>query len=310
MAKVNEYYKVLGLSPDADKAAIKKAYRRLALKYHPDRDPSSKQKFLDILEAYEVLMGIRKRKEPKAVYSAREIEHIYNTLQQIANEKKRQRLKKLAAQKRNQRALEQAKEYKKALITLGGVLIIAISSYAAYNWYFNLMLNRDKQTAVAIVIGLETKRVIYQFKTANGELLKNKEYVRSCGLEMLAETGLPLRVGHRFKLNYSTKNPSYQKINYQLASAETLRNYVNMCIPKVYEIYKKSWQKYTLEQRKVRAQCLLYLIYQKMGLRGLAHIYHYNENPLENIYQNKITWHFFRSKDGFKEIQTLCKSPL
>ena len=53
-----DYYEVLGVARDADDAAIKKAYRKLAMKYHPDRNPDDKQaeeKFKEIGEAYEVL---------------------------------------------------------------------------------------------------------------------------------------------------------------------------------------------------------------------------------------------------------------
>ncbi len=51
------YYRVLGLSPGARKPKIKQAFRQLALKYHPDvnSDPDAAEKFLDIVEAYQVL---------------------------------------------------------------------------------------------------------------------------------------------------------------------------------------------------------------------------------------------------------------
>ncbi|MBR2570807.1 MAG: molecular chaperone DnaJ [Clostridia bacterium] len=63
MAK-RDYYEVLGIQKDADDAAIKKAYRTLAKKYHPDVNPGDKQaeeKFKEINEAYEVLGDPQKR---------------------------------------------------------------------------------------------------------------------------------------------------------------------------------------------------------------------------------------------------------
>ena len=63
MAK-RDYYEVLGVGKDADGTAIKKAYRKLALKYHPDRNPDDKEaeeKFKEAAEAYEVLSDDQKK---------------------------------------------------------------------------------------------------------------------------------------------------------------------------------------------------------------------------------------------------------
>ena len=58
MAEKRDYYEVLGVSRNADAAEIKKAYRKLALQYHPDRNPGDKaaeEKFKEAAEAYDVL---------------------------------------------------------------------------------------------------------------------------------------------------------------------------------------------------------------------------------------------------------------
>ena len=63
MAK-RDYYEVLGLGRDAEDDAIKKAYRKLAMKYHPDRNPDNKEaeeQFKEAKEAYEVLSDANKR---------------------------------------------------------------------------------------------------------------------------------------------------------------------------------------------------------------------------------------------------------
>lgn len=59
-----DYYEVLGISKNADDREIKKSYKRLAMKFHPDRNPgnvSAETKFKEIKEAYEVLSNPEKR---------------------------------------------------------------------------------------------------------------------------------------------------------------------------------------------------------------------------------------------------------
>ncbi len=65
MAKKIDYYKILGVKKDTKAADIKKAYRRLARKYHPDVNPgdkASEEKFKEIQGAYDVLSDEKKRK--------------------------------------------------------------------------------------------------------------------------------------------------------------------------------------------------------------------------------------------------------
>jgi len=65
VAQKRDYYEVLGVPRDADAETIKRAYRRAALKYHPDRnpdDPEAEAKFKEAAEAYEVLSDPEKRR--------------------------------------------------------------------------------------------------------------------------------------------------------------------------------------------------------------------------------------------------------
>lgn len=61
---MKDYYEILGVSRDASEIEIKKTFRQLALKYHPDRNPENKEseeKFKEINEAYSCLIDSQKR---------------------------------------------------------------------------------------------------------------------------------------------------------------------------------------------------------------------------------------------------------
>ena len=66
MAQKRDYYEVLGVAKTASEDEIKKAYRQIAIKYHPDRNPGDKQaeeKFKEAAEAYNVLHDPQKRQQ-------------------------------------------------------------------------------------------------------------------------------------------------------------------------------------------------------------------------------------------------------
>ncbi len=62
---MKDYYQILNVSRTTDQVSIKKAFRTLAMQYHPDRNPTDRgeaeQKFKEINEAYEVLSNERRR---------------------------------------------------------------------------------------------------------------------------------------------------------------------------------------------------------------------------------------------------------
>jgi hypothetical protein len=67
---MNSYYQALGIPEGADLPTIKRAYRELAKKYHPDHnpDPSAKEQFIQVTEAYEYLIG--KAAAPSVSYAS------------------------------------------------------------------------------------------------------------------------------------------------------------------------------------------------------------------------------------------------
>ena len=72
MAEKRDYYEVLGVGKNANADEIKKAYRKAAIKYHPDKNPGDKEaeeKFKEAAEAYDVLSNPDKRSTNIDIYS-------------------------------------------------------------------------------------------------------------------------------------------------------------------------------------------------------------------------------------------------
>jgi molecular chaperone DnaJ len=60
---MKNYYEILGISKDATQDEIKKVYRKLAVQYHPDKNPEGDEKFKEIAEAYDILSDVNKRND-------------------------------------------------------------------------------------------------------------------------------------------------------------------------------------------------------------------------------------------------------
>ncbi len=86
----SNYYQILGVSQDASAEDIKKAFRRMALQYHPDRNPENVQeageKFKEINEAYEVLSDEQRRWQYDRLASLSSYPRRTMTMEDIFNE--------------------------------------------------------------------------------------------------------------------------------------------------------------------------------------------------------------------------------
>ena len=304
---MRQYYKILGLEPGASQDEIKKAYRKMAMKYHPDvnKSPDARQRFTEILEAYEYLTGIRKAR--KREFTQAEKERFYDLMKKVAEERAKAKYRERVRQFRKQREEQQNREYQKGIIMFFAVIIVGVSIWQGYRFYYSLRINRDPVKTELQVVGLATKRVIYQFISGDS-IIQDRRYVGRYGLEMLAGNGLPLRIGDQFEVVYSNEDPSYHKINYEKVSPETMRRYLRLSSEGLKSIYGDDWRDLEEGDQNVRALCMSLLIFNEYGFDGLAKIVFHDASFLSNFAHNSIRWRFLIDDEAYREIYESCEN--
>ena len=304
---MDQYYQVLGLPANASKDEVKKAYRRLAMRYHPDLNPSGKEKFKEIVEAYEIINGYRKAKRQNKQLSEDERIRLYELLKLAAAEKARKKAFERAALRREQKQEEQNRAYRNAVLSFFTIITLAVSSLYGYQFALAFYINGSPSISTAEVIGIERNRVIYRFM-AGDEYFQDKAYVRGVGVQMLAGNGMPLKVGDAFSLQYRSNAPGWHRIIYDKISSTTFNRYLNQVTQQIVVLYAGG-NSSQLEVNEHRARCMALLTYQYFGIKGWSAIYFANENPIENYSNNSLTWYFFQLSSRYNEALKDCRIP-
>ncbi len=302
---MEEYYKILGVHPDVSDEVLKKAYRKLAFKYHPDRQAGAEEKFRSILEAYETILNWRKAKTKLKDLSQADKQKIYEHLKAKAQEKAKAEAHARAAAYRKKKEEEEKRSYIIAIYSFIGLVFLIYFSYQAYHWFIDFKISQEPKRSLVTVVGVERNRVVYQFEY-QGKVKEYREYVSGFGLQMFADNGLPLKTGDQFYVDFNASDPDYHKLDYYTVSSQTFNRYLNLATQSLIRCSLDP-----LNPEKVlkgnKAKCMALLAYNQSGLEALAKIYHFDTNPLNKLRYNQFTWYIYKNSNEFNLAKQECK---
>lgn len=306
---MQRYYQILGLSADATALEIKRAYRKKAMQFHPDRNRSSEARyhFMQVLEAYEYLSGRAKSTVHRPANTPeKEFEDLMREMaQKKAKEKYRQRVKEF----RRRQAEEQSKEFIKAIYVLVAIMVMLGTWYLSTRLHNYLAIAQNPQENYATVVSVAPRRI--DFLYANGEeVYRNHAYVWKTKDEMRGGEGMPLARGDQFVIRYYKSNPEKFKLQYHRPSPRTMQRYLNLVTYKLMVLNRENWHNYNFDERKILAMSIARETYKKLGIKGLSQVYYADTFFLENIQNNSFTWFFFKNSKRYQELLELCKQRL
>lgn len=300
------YFKILGLSPDATALEIKRAYRKKAMQYHPDRNRASdaRHHFLEVLEAYEYLTGAANSnvKRPENTPEQEFEDLMREVAQKKAKEKYRQRVREF----RKRQAEEQSKEFIRAIYVLVAILVMVGAWYLTLCLRNYIIIVENPKENYATVVSVSPRRIDFMY--ANGEeVYRDHAYVWKSNDEMLSGSGMPIVRGDQFVIRFNAEQPEYFQLQYHHPSPRTMQRYLGLTIYKLMVLNEDKWAYLGFEDRKIIAMNMARETFKEFGIEGMSNIYFAETFFLENIQNNSFTWFLFKNSTKFKELSELCE---
>jgi curved DNA-binding protein CbpA len=293
-------YQILGISETATQQEIKQAYRRLAMKYHPDSGGSqaSEAMFTKVNKAYQILSVPARRRWYDTRYRT---QSTVNSRQQERYYRARAAARYYYAQKasRKQEMLWHRKDFLIAALSL----MIIILSFMFFNDLRYVMIKRHASSTVAVIyspysFGGDSKNLHYGYVVDDSLYTQHDSEPTSPGTDIIiTDDGIPLSRGYEFRVWYNPDRPERGIIDLSAPMPKTLIQ-VKKEAAKILHV-REGFTPY-------QAECMVVELYEKQGLNAIGDILCSEFYWYQNLWHNKSAFRKLQKSSSWKESLEKC----
>ncbi|MFO7721821.1 MAG: J domain-containing protein [Bacteroidales bacterium] len=308
------YYRILEVDPDATQEEIRRAYRRLAKRYHPDvnREPGARDQFLLVQKAWGILGDPVARRsydhyalrythtsgDPYArrttgtgqgtptgttrAYTGYGGRVYYRTVDQTTLER-------------------EEKTRRRDWIIAGAIILFIFLIPVSGRMWQRLKLRWYGTETVAEVVSLDASLTFFFYGEGQTQMSEAYPGLFSVGHDLVIPGGMPVAPGDRFRVKYLPSHPAINKIALDQPSDETLDKYCML----IYTRWASSTLLDTLAAGSMKAVFTYTLcdsLYQQFGTYGLANLYFAATPTSINPHNNLETYQRMLQKPVFQRI--------
>lgn len=294
-------YQILGISETATQQEIKQAYRRLAMKYHPDSGGSqaSEALFTKVNKAYQILSVPARRRwyddrfRRGASVDRRQQERYYRA---------RAAARYYYAQKESQR--QQQLWHRKDFLIAALSLMIIFLTFMFFNDLRYVMIKRHASSTVAVIyspysFGGDSKNLHYGYVVADSLYTQHDSEPTSPGTDIIiTDDGIPLSRGYEFRVWYNPDKPERGIIDLSAPMPKTL-----------VQVQKKAATILHVREgfSRQQADCMVAELYETKGLAAIGDILCSNLYWYQNFRHNKTAFRKLQKTALWKQSYEQCR---